>query len=361
MKFYAELLIFVLLFLTNARILFTKRVRRDALVNLAPLTFILSVLILFAWNVDFFTLLCLFLSLIVLLSNFHALIRYTSRLYIDHYSNLMKAWAHFTNILSFAALIFTILCAPVELLPQKFGTTDTLYKYDGSFNTGFVPSDGFSKTTCFFHQFTKTQDIKNTENGYQTDNIIVFFPDKRGDTYAYEPYLHLFAAEGYTVYSADFYCNDCKWRHSIGDAKILRRFSMVLESYFYNQKFMAQREFYTFNSAKEINAVMDILKDDFNLSQKVFFVSDVMANTAIEDYFSQNPDKVAGTYNFDSILSYESKGYGCIEQTDPLLAAGLGLKKDRKFIKPKIMAQLTAKEAEKVFLQDLAVSENIEN
>lgn len=361
MKFYAELLIFVLLFLTNARILFTKRARRDSLVNLAPLSFILSILIIFAWNIDVFTILCLLLSLIVLLSNFHALLRFSSHLYIDHYSNLMKIWAHFTNILSLAALVFTIFFAPVETLPGKSGATNKLYKYDGSFKTGFYSAETFSKTTCYFHEFKKTEDIKNPEVKTEKDNIIIFFPDKRGDTIAYEPFLNLLAAEGYTVYSADFYSSDCKWLHSVCDAKILRRFAMVCGSYFNNQTFMSQREFYTYNSTQEINAVLNILKDDFNLSEKVFLVSDVMANTAIEDYFNSNSEKVAGIFNFDSILSYETKGYGCIEQTDPLLAYALGFKKDRKNINPKIMAQITAKEAEKVFEKPEINSENTES
>ena len=114
MKFYGELLVFALLFITNLRVFFVEHVRRDPLVILAPFTFIIAILQILAWGIDLFTVLGLFIALLVLLSNFHAIFRYSERLYIDHYSPLMKAWAILTIAVSAVAMAATVYFAQVE-------------------------------------------------------------------------------------------------------------------------------------------------------------------------------------------------------------------------------------------------------
>ena len=93
MKFYGELLIFVLLFITNFRVFFAKKPRRDPLTVVAPFTFLLSILQIIAWGVELLTVLGFVIAFLVLISNFHALFRYSEQLYIDRYSPLMKFWA----------------------------------------------------------------------------------------------------------------------------------------------------------------------------------------------------------------------------------------------------------------------------
>ena len=82
MKFYGELLVFVLLFITNLRVFFVHHVRRDPLVVLAPFTFIVAIFQILAWGIDAFTTLGLLIALFVLLSNFHAIFRYMEQLYV---------------------------------------------------------------------------------------------------------------------------------------------------------------------------------------------------------------------------------------------------------------------------------------
>ena len=99
MKFYGELLVIILLLVANGRILFIKNAKKDSLVMLSPFAFLLSIIQILNWGVDIVTLLTLVLSILVLLSNFHALFRYSERLYIDHYSILMKFWSVLTILL----------------------------------------------------------------------------------------------------------------------------------------------------------------------------------------------------------------------------------------------------------------------
>ena len=133
MKFYGEVLAFLLLLITNLRVFFVNHVRRDPLVALAPLIFIITILQLFSWGAEPFTILGVLLGFLVFLSNFHAMFRYGEKLYIDHYSPLMKTWAVFTILLSSLALAATIYFRPVELQNQKIGVTEKVIRYKGNF------------------------------------------------------------------------------------------------------------------------------------------------------------------------------------------------------------------------------------
>ena len=125
MKFYGELLVFLLLLLTNLRVFFVNHVRRDPLVVLAPFTFVVAILQIFAWGIDIFTTLGLLIALFVLLSNFHAIFRYIEYLYVDHYSPLMKVWAVFTIMITLVAMAGTVYFKPVEARNVDLGIKET--------------------------------------------------------------------------------------------------------------------------------------------------------------------------------------------------------------------------------------------
>ena len=130
MKFYGELLVIILLLAANGRIIFIRNVKKDSLVMLSPLGFLLSIIQILNWGLDVITGLTLFLSILVLLSNFHALFRYSERLYIDHYSILMKVWSGITIILALALLAGTIYFRPVEYDNKKLGIGEKLERYE---------------------------------------------------------------------------------------------------------------------------------------------------------------------------------------------------------------------------------------
>ena len=241
MKFSGELLIFFLLLITNLRVFFVSHVRRDPLVVLAPLVFILSILQIIACGVDVFTAFGFFLSFLVFISNFHAIFRYSEHLSIDHYSVVMKCWAAITVCLSAFAIAVLCFFAPVEHKSSKLGIEEKTIRYTGSFRTGFEPASIFDPSNVLFYYFSPAAPLG--EEKPEPKDIILFIPDKRGDTYHYKPYLQLLAKEGYSVCSADFFADDLKWLHSIGDIKILRRIFCVISSYTNTQKFLSQREF----------------------------------------------------------------------------------------------------------------------
>ena len=386
MKFYGELLIFVLLFVTNIRVFFVDSAKKDSLAALAPITFILSILQIAAWGLGVFTALGLIISFLVLLSNFHALFRYGEKLYVDHYSPLMMVWAIFTSILSIGAIVALFIFKPVEINNRKLGIDKTVYKYSGEFRTGFDDAGKFQKVTATLYEYKEKEEVEpihkdesykeeekentlaqtkvevNSEKekveeestviqnsttnlvlengkGIKGNEIVLFVPDKRGDTYSYEPLLQLLAKDGYTVVSADFYSKDCKWFHSIFDLKVLRRLGMVVSSRTDKHNFEKQREFYTYNIRLEVKALIKMLKDLYGKDVKIFIISDGMSNTAVSDIVKTNKTNVVGSYSLNSIPEYKTSGYGCIKETAPVLYTSMKLPKEEKLHTPRLLVE----------------------
>lgn len=339
MKFYGELLIFVLLFITNIRVFFTKNARKDPLAVIAPFAFILSILQIVAWGIEFLTVLGFFIAFLVLVSNFHALFRYSERLYIDHYSPLMKFWAVLTTMLSVPAIFLTIVTAPVELKNNELKISETKTRYTGSFRAGFQKAGIFSPSNAQLYMFSPNNPAEQNE-GEQIP-LILFFPDKRGDTQNYLPYLQLLAQKGCTVLSADFFSDDLKWLHSFEDYKLLRQSAFVFHSLKNYQKFMSQREFYSYNILQECNAMLKFTDELFSPETKFYMVSDVMGNIAISDFAKMNNSRVLGTFFLDSVEEYKTAGYGCVEQTSPTVSYLLGQKRDKTCFVPKILVEKT--------------------
>lgn len=331
MKFYGELLIFLLLFITNLRVFFVKHTNKDPLVSLAPINLFLAIFQVFAWKIDPLTLYALILSVVILITNFHAILRFAARLYIDHYSPLMKFWAVVTLIFSAFGVFFTVLFAPFEINSKAYGVTESQIKLQGSFASGLEPHTIFSKNTANIYEYTMFPELQGKKD------IVVFISDKRADTYNYRPYLIRLANSGFTVCSADFYVKDNKWVHNISDSQYLRRTTLLYQSLINEQKFMFKREFYTYNIKQELDHLLPLLTEKYGSQCKFFLISDVMGNTAISDYALTHPDLISGTFNIDSISEYKTPGYGCIEQTEPFVYFLLRKKISRSSDSVKVM------------------------
>ena len=344
MKFYGELLVFVLLFITNLRVFFVHHVRRDPLVVLAPFTFIVAIFQILAWGIDAFTVLGLLIALFVLLSNFHAIFRYMERLYIDHYSALMKVWAVFTIMISAIALAGTIYFAPVEQNSRSMGVAENITHYKGSFRAGVEEARPYDSKSMTLYEYAPdvSGDSEEAVTPAESENLIILFtPDKRGDTEHYKPYLQELASRGVTICSADFFADDGAWLHSFADRRILRRLVMVIQSRMNTQAFEAQREYYSYNVSQEYEVLIPMLRERYGADKKILLISDFMADIAADDFMKKNPDLVAGVLKLSSINTYKSAGYGCIEQTDPLLALAMGLSRDSSRATPKLLADKT--------------------
>ena len=337
MKFYGEILIIILLLVANGRILFIKNAKKDSLVMLSPLAFLLSIIQILNWGLDWVSGLTLVLGVLVLLSNFHALFRYSERLYIDHYSILMKVWSAITIILSLALLAGTIYFKPVEYNNKKLGVEETLLRYEGSFRSGFDEAPNYKVANVFLSEF-------KPEGNKRVKEVILFIPDKRADTFYYRPYLQQLAREGFTVLSGDFFCSDCRWRHSIGDLKLVRRTAMSIDYFVNKHRFEMQKEFYTYNIMQELKALQNLVNELYGENTKIFIVTDVMGTTAALDFMEKNPERIMDVFDLQSIPEYKTPGLGMISQTDILLAMSLGYQRDADGSLTKEIVMKTKKE-----------------
>ena len=306
---------------------------------LSPLGFILSIIQLINWGLDIVTGLTLVLSVLVLLSNFHALFRYSERLYIDHYSILMKVWSAITIIFALALLAGTIYFKPVEYDNSKLGITETVLRYEGGFRSGFEEASNLKTANLFLSEFKP----EGNENR-RVKEIVLFIPDKRSDTYYYKPYLQYLAREGFTVLSGDFFCKDCRWRHSIGDLKIVRRTAMVIDYLINPQKFMMQKEFYTYNIQLELGALNSIITERYGEDTKIFIITDMMGTVAAQTFMEKNPERVTAVYDLAAIDEYKTSGFGVVAQTDAVLAMMLGVPRDKDGFYTKYMVMQTKKQ-----------------
>ncbi len=321
MRFIAQLLILGFLLLTNSRVLFVKREKKDVIVVLAPLSLFLSLLLIFAWGVDFVSIYLVFLSILVILSNFHALFRYSANLYVDHYSGLMMFWAFITIMLSVFGIVVIILFFPGHLSGKKLNVEETKYYYEGSFRNGFSEKTLFGKTNVIVTEYTKVET--------DTQNVILLIPDKRGDTQAYTEYLQLLAQEGNRVFSADFFTEDAKYLDTPGETRYTRQFLFVLYQLLGRTDFYSQKEKLAFNITQEIEGVLDILEKDFEITGPVFLVTDEMSAPAGSLYKMKNRQKISGSFNLASASAYQTPGYGFITFNNPLVAKLLGYSADR--------------------------------
>lgn len=333
MRFVADLLILSFLLLTNSRVLFVKREKKDVLVILSPLSLFLSVLLIFAWGVDFISLYLVFLSILVILSNFHALFRYSANLYVDHYSGLMMFWAFITILLSVFGIVVTILFFPGHLSDKKLNVEETKYYYEGSFRNGFSEKTLFGKTNVIITEYSKVEEQNDEDDALNpaeaNSNVILLIPDKRGDTQAYKEYLQLLAQEGNRLFSADFFTEDAKYLDTPGETRYTRQFLFVLYQLLGRTDFYSQKEKLAFNVTQEIEGVLDILEKDFEITEPVFLVTDEMTAPAGSLYKMKNRQKISGSFNLASASAYKTPGYGFITFNTPLVANLLGYSVDR--------------------------------
>lgn len=359
MRVIGEILILFLLFLTNGRVLFVKHEKRDALVILSPVSLLLVILQICAWGLDVFNIYCLILAVLVLLSNFHALFRYSESLYVDHYSILMYFWAVVTSLLSIAGIIFSILFFPVTYSNKQLGIQEKKIVFEGSTRSGFVERSIFGKSNATMTIFSPVSSVAEEdqveENSLPENPIIVFIADKRSETEFSKNYLQLLAAEGYTVCSTDFYTDDVKWLTTNSESKLFRRMILLYESLKDEREFELNHTKFTYNTTMELEALLPMLENQFGQAN-YFFISDEMGFLAVNLFANKHSDCIVDFLDLTAIKEYRTPGYGFVCQTSPLLAKNLGENRDSKGEDIKIVVKKTLEKLESIKKTEINVS-----
>ena len=370
-----ELLILFLLILNCSRMFFLRYGKVDSLTILAPVCLILSILQILSWNADVFSILLLVISLFSFFTNFRALLRFSSGLYIDHYSIAFRIGAFLILLFSVAETAILIYFFPVTMIPSKYGVTRETIRINGSFNGSFDRAKKFTLSNGTIYKYENEDKLK------QLPEKIILVSDKLGDSSAYVPLMIKLAEKGYTVYTGDFYSKDVRWRHNITDARYFRNISMFYEYIKNPVQFKAQKEFFSYNSRKEIEALVKFVKNDeltsskeeneSELSKSYFLIGDWMSEIALDDYQKENSENLLGIMKLSEQEEYKTPGFGFIQLTNPARAYLLKFPADKSknnlnALTEKIISLLPYHEPYVINkteddLSEKSISENIEN
>ncbi|MEE0885595.1 MAG: hypothetical protein UIB61_01670 [Treponema sp.] len=324
--FLGELLIIFLILLNCVRIFLLKFGKIDSLTILAPISVVLAILQIFAWNVDIFSLSILAISIFCFFTNFRAFLRFSGGLYVDHYSVGFKIGTFFVILLCLFEGAILVKYRPVFLNRKEFNIVEEKFRLSGDFSAGFEKSENFVFSSAEIRVFSPVK--KENFNGQS----IILISDKRADSVEYVPYMKMLAAKGFKVYSGDFYARDGKWFHNLADFKVFRKFFMQI-NYFQNPvKFEMQKEFYSFNEAREIRAMLDFVSAEEKTAESsvepIFVVGDWMSDICFDDFSKENLESVSGFFKLSDLTEYSSKGFGFVQQTSPFTARFLNLERE---------------------------------
>ena len=332
-----NLLVAFLLVVASGRIFFINHDRVDTIAVLVPLAFAASVLQIIAWNADIVSMVLLVLSCLALFVNMRALSRVATKSYADVYSPAFIVFSVLIGIVSFAIAFIVIKYAPVNMVPKAYDVVETKTRLTGNFADGFKEAGYFALSDATLYLYEPLGEKKS-------DTVVIVGSDKRGDAAAYRPYMMLLAQKGYAVLTCDFYVDT--WFGSPLDVRYVRRLAM-LASFFYDaEQFSRQKDFYTFNMRREYAAMQALARQKFGDDVRFCTICDGMADNAAVDIVRQDARNVTSALALDSINEYETHGFGCIEQTDPLLAAYFGHVRDKALLVPRYLVLQTVKRLE---------------
>ena len=320
-----ELLILFLLILNCSRMFFLRYGKVDSLTILAPVCLFLSIIQILAWNADIFSIALLIISLFSFFTNFRALLRFSSGLYIDHYSIAFKFGAALVLFFSIVELVVLIYFYPVTMIPSKYGVEKEVIRVTGTFNGSFDRSKKFALSNGLIYKY------ENIDSSKKLPEEIILISDKRGDSSAYVPLMIKLAEKGYTVYTGDFYAKDVRWIHNFFDVRFFRNLAMIFDYAKNPVQFNAQKEFYSYNSKREIDALVKFVEKENKVEdgKKLFIIGDWMSEIALSDYQKENPEKLFGVMKLSEQEEYKTPGFGFIQLTNPSVAFLLKFPKDR--------------------------------
>lgn len=329
-----EWLVLFLLFLNCSRIFFLKYGKVDSLAVLAPVSILFSVLQIFAWGVDCFSAVLFVLSIFAFFINFRALLRFSSGLYVDHYSVFFKFGAILTLIITLLLSGFLVYFRPVLFKSSDFRTIETKTRLSGDFTNGFSKAFPFEFSQGEIHKFFP----EKKESRLNQDIIIM--PDKTADVFDYKILACYLVEKGYNVYIGEFFARDGKWCHNFADYRLFRRIYLLKNRFFDQKNFNNQIQFYTFNMEKECRAMLDyVLAEQGEEKVPVCFVGDWMSNITLPEFEAKNKTDIVSQLNLCDFEEYKTPGMGFVQYTAPIVAKQFGLNRETDFTSVKSIAE----------------------
>lgn len=327
-------LVAFLLILNGGRVFFLRHEKIDALASLSPAALVISLLQIFTFGASALSLSLLALSLFALVTNAHALVRSAKRLYVDRYSPLFIIFSITTLVCALFLFFCALRFAEVKVDLKTLGVEETKINLRGTFAQGF--------SECgYFKPCNATIFLYGRADGNSNGKVVVLCADKRSDSSGLRPYMAALARRGFVVAAGDFFARDSKWFRGIFGGRMMRKFSMLLSWFVDKDSFERQNEFYTFAMMKEYEAVLDFARSRFGEEREYYFASDGMGGAAARAVMQNSGGTVKDVFALDGDGGAAAPGFGCVAQTDPLVARFLGIERDASFAEPESLALKT--------------------
>lgn len=332
-QYYGKLLVSLLLITCSGRIFFIKRERMDNLSTLCAVALIAAVLQVLSHGLDAVSASLCIVSVFSFFTNIHALSRLAGKVFIDHYNPLFIVFSLVSLVLSLFLCFVTVYFAETAVSPSMLKQMHVEER-----KVRYTVKDTLARECAIFEKSNAQVAIYERQDTVQGNKAVaILATDKRAGTAGYAPYMAFLAEEGFTVITGEF--DGHKWFPPPLDARMFRRLAMVASYLFDNKDFERQREFYTFAIKKEYETLLNIADKEFGQGGARYLISDDMSQVAARTLKKEHDD-IDGVFELADVLT--APGLGFVQQTDPLLAWHLHLKRDKTLDAPRTAAKETA-------------------
>lgn len=343
-QFISELLVLFLLAVTCSRIFFQEHVKTDALAAVPIVALAISIIMLFTYGFSLFTMAIFVLSFFVFIWNIRALLRLKENLVIDHYGPWFVCISLVNLILVLVVGISLFIFRPVFVSSRNANVDEFVTRYEGSFIKGFEPITKpfhFSSAKVWKYEYSSSGKPNYEKNSFnstideklinvgKTDKnkcTILFISDVCSTPKTYRPFLIKLAQNKYTVYAVDFYSKDMPWLGNSFDKYYIRYFACAMKKLFHSEtyeKFISGNEF---KYAKEYESFVKMINP--SAEDTVVLVGEDAAKKSFEIVNTKMNGLVDYSISLGDAEGYTTKGWGPVEQTNPLLAKKLGYSRD---------------------------------
>ena len=318
----AELLVLALVLLGSTRFLFISHTKKDSLsvVPLVGMIFSLFSIGVFGFSLREFII--FLLALWASIWNFRSVLRLASDVVIDRYDLKLVFISCVNAVLCIIYFVGVFMFIPAVTDGKKMGVVENVKNCTGSFHSGIKEIDRpFQRNTVKIWNFEPEQ--KNPAGR----TVVLFVPPKTASVEIYRILLQKLAKNGYSVYAGDFWTDDGNYFNPFFDLRFMRRHACLVTK-------IQDRERYGKILKNNINVLVQEYNHllglaEFSSNDTVFLLSDEDNLEVMKSVCNWNQGKINGTFDLAFLDDHLAKGFGPVENTDPVLAKFLGLEIDR--------------------------------
>lgn len=356
-KLFSELIILILTILVSSRFLYINKIHYDRLAIIAVLIFPLALINALSWGFGLVETVLLLMGIVIYFTNVRSYSRIKHHLALDHFSIAFIVVSSLSIILSLFIGVVLVLNRPFYEDLTKQNIYKQTENYTGSFeegfnstNTPFVLRNGII-TTYSFHreemekvpeelinqineqrfpqnqskapikanskEFAPPPELTNSDGKRK---IVVLLPNKSVSPNDYIPLTKALVAQGYTVYTGEFFTKEHKWFNTPFNLRIFRQHLFCYRNILnLNIELNDQQTYYQ----DELLALLDIIQVEQD--DTVFLIGDKDSHQALKSVHEMRFDTVDAWTDLAELQGFETPGFGFVRHTNPLLAKKLGI------------------------------------